>query len=129
MEIPKGQKCELCGMLSERVYKDHMGVTHYYCAYHQAANSQLTSGKQKGHSSNIFRDRFWVSLILTIPVLLYAQSIQRWFHFGMPAFPGSQWIPFVFGTAIFFYGGTVFLKSAWGELKSRLPGMMTLSSM
>ena len=146
MEIPRGQKCELCGMLAEHVEKDSMGVTHYYCSHHipdktdqsHATHNEVhgmkmdgheTHDKHAGHTPNMFRDRFWVSLILTVPVLLYAQSIQGWFHFTMPVFAGSQWIPFIFGTAIFFYGGIVFLKSAWGELKARLPGMMTLISL
>ncbi len=149
IEIPRGQKCELCGMLAEYAEKDNMGITHYYCSHHipnkrhgdhsmrhenhpehgMKMNSYEGNDKHAGHTPNMFRDRFWVSLILTIPVLLYAQSIQGWFHFTMPVFAGSQWIPFVFGTAIFFYGGMVFLKSAWGELKARLPGMMTLISL
>lgn len=74
----------------------------------------------------MFLDKFWLNLLLTIPVVLYSPSIQELLKFSMPEFPGSTWIPFVFGSAIFFSGGLVFLKSAWGELKARLPGMMTL---
>jgi Cu2+-exporting ATPase len=85
--------------------------------------------KHTGHSPEMFRDRFWLSLILTIPVVLYSSMVQEWFGFTMPEFPGSDWIPFVLGSVIFFYGGTVFLKSALGELKARLPGMMTLISL
>ncbi|MBI2355882.1 MAG: copper-translocating P-type ATPase [Candidatus Doudnabacteria bacterium] len=77
----------------------------------------------------MFRDRFWLSLILTIPVVLYSRMVQEWLGFRLPEFPGSAWIPFILGTVIFFYGGTVFLKGAWGELKARLPGMMTLISL
>ncbi|MBI4032810.1 cadmium-translocating P-type ATPase [Candidatus Berkelbacteria bacterium] len=82
--------------------------------------------RHAGHSVNMFRDRFWLSLALTIPVVLYSPSLQELLGFTMPAFTGSAWIPFVFGSVIFFSGGMVFLKSAWGELKVRLPGMMTL---
>lgn len=74
----------------------------------------------------MFRDKFWVSLLLTIPVVLYSPMIQDFLNFSMPAFPGSNWIPFVFGSVIFFSGGMVFLQSALGELRARLPGMMTL---
>jgi len=77
----------------------------------------------------MFRDRFWLSLALTIPVVLYSHMVQEWLGFTMPEFAGSGWIPFVLGSVIFFYGGTVFLKSAWGELKAFLPGMMTLISL
>ncbi|QQS23412.1 copper-translocating P-type ATPase [bacterium] len=85
--------------------------------------------KHAGHSPEMFRDRFWLSFVLTIPVVLYSHMIQEWVGFTMPEFPGSDWIPFVLGSIIFFYGGTVFLKSALGELKAKLPGMMTLISL
>lgn len=85
--------------------------------------------KHAGHSVAMFKDKFWLSLILTIPVLAYSEMIQHWLNFTPPAFPGSQYVPFVFSTIIFFYGGTVFIKGAWGELKAKLPGMMTLISL
>ncbi len=77
----------------------------------------------------MFKDKFWLSLLLTLPVLAYSEMIQHWLNFTPPAFPGSQYVPFVFSTIIFFYGGLVFIKSAWGELKAKLPGMMTLISL
>lgn len=85
--------------------------------------------KHAGHSVAMFKDKFWLSLLLTFPVLIYSQSIQNWLHFTPPAFPGSQYVPFVFSTIIFFYGGLVFLKGAAAELKAKLPGMMTLISL
>lgn len=85
--------------------------------------------KHAGHSVAMFKDRFWLSLILTLPVLVYSEMIQHWLNFTPPGFPGSQYVPFVLSTIIFFYGGTVFIKSAWGELKAKLPGMMTLISL
>lgn len=85
--------------------------------------------KHEGHSVAMFKDRFWLSLILTIPVLAYSEMIQHWLGFAPPSFPGSQYVPFVLSTIIFFYGGMVFIKSAWGELKAKLPGMMTLISL
>jgi Cu2+-exporting ATPase len=85
--------------------------------------------KHAGHSVAMFRDKFWLSLILTLPVLAYSEMIQHWLNFTPPAFPGSQYVPFVFSTIIFFYGGLVFIKGAWGELKAKLPGMMTLISL
>lgn len=85
--------------------------------------------KHAGHSVAMFKDRFWMSLILTLPVLVYSEMIQHWLNFTPPGFPGSQYVPFVLSTIIFFYGGTVFIKSAWGELKAKLPGMMTLISL
>lgn len=85
--------------------------------------------KHAGHSVAMFRDKFWLSLILTIPVLVYSEMIQHWLNFTPPAFPGSQYVPFVLSTVIFFYGGMVFIKGAIGELKARLSGMMTLISL
>ncbi len=85
--------------------------------------------KHAGHSVAMFRDKFWLSLILTIPVLMYSEMIQHWLGFTPPDFPGSQYVPFVLSTVIFFYGGMVFIKGAIGELKARLPGMMTLISL
>jgi len=55
--------------------------------------------------------------------------IQEWFGFHMPTFPGSEYLTALFGTALFFYGGLVFLRSAIVELKNRQPGMMTLISL
>lgn len=85
--------------------------------------------KHAGHSVAMFKDKFWLSLLLTIPVLVYSEMIQHWLNFTPPSFAGSQYVPFVFSTIIFFYGGLVFIKSAWGELKAKLPGMMTLISL
>lgn len=85
--------------------------------------------KHAGHSVAVFKDRFWLSLVLTIPVLVYSEMISSWLRFTPPAFLGSHYVPFVLSTVIFIYGGTVFIKSAWGELKDRTPGMMTLISL
>jgi Cu2+-exporting ATPase len=81
-----------------------------------------------GHEQ-VFRQRFWVSLILSIPVLLYSPMIQEWLGFTTPEFPGSQWITPGISTLIFFYGGLPFLKMALPELRNRQPGMMTLISL
>ena len=85
--------------------------------------------KHAGHSIAMFKDKFWLSLLLTIPVLMYSEMIQHWLNFTPPAFPGSQYVPLVLSTVIFFYGGLVFIKGAWSELKAKLPGMMTLISL
>jgi len=85
--------------------------------------------KHAGHDPEAFRQKFWLSLILTIPVVLYSEMVQEWLRFSMPEFPGSDWIAPVLGTFIFFYGGWVFLKGGWDELTSRQPGMMLLISL
>ena len=82
--------------------------------------------KHKGHSTNIFKMKFWISLILSIPVVLYSDIAQELLRFTAPVFPGSAYVPFFLASAIFFYGGWVFLVSAIRELRAKLPGMMTL---
>jgi Cu2+-exporting ATPase len=82
-----------------------------------------------GHSVGMFRDKFWWSVALTVPTIVWSPMIQQWLQFRAPTFPGSRYIPAVFGTILFFYGGVVFLRGAARELKDRLPGMMTLISM
>ena len=79
-----------------------------------------------GHSVGMFRDRFWISLALTIPTLIWGHMLPDAFGYQPPAFLGSRWIPPVFGTLVFLYGGRPFLEGAVRELRDRLPGMMTL---
>ena len=95
---------------------------------HEAHESH-DHNKHVGHNPDMFKKKFWLSFALTVPVLIYSQTIQGLLNFTAPTFPGSQWIPAVFGTIIFFYGGLVFLKSAKAELAARQPGMMTLISL
>lgn len=93
---------------------------------HGAHGKHEGHDKHEGHSPEMFRDRFWLSLILTIPVVIWSGHIQQLLGFEAPAFPGSAWLPAVLGTVVFLYGGLVFLTGAWRELRARLPGMMTL---
>lgn len=85
--------------------------------------------KHEGHSPAMFRDRFWLSFALTVPVVIWSAHIQELLGYRAPAFPGSDWIGAVLSTVVFVYGGLVFLQGAWRELRSRLPGMMTLISL
>jgi Cu2+-exporting ATPase len=85
--------------------------------------------KHAGHNPDMFKKKFWLSFVLTIPVLIFSETIQELFNYTAPIFPGSEWIPAILGTIIFFYGGLVFLKSAKAELAARQPGMMTLISL
>jgi Cu2+-exporting ATPase len=84
-----------------------------------------------GHMDHVamFRRRFWVSLILTVPTLIFSNGLQDILHLVGPRFPGSIWIPAVFGLAIFIYGGRTFLIDGWWELRHRQPGMMLLISL
>ena len=77
----------------------------------------------------MFRDRFWLSLLLSVPVLIWSEMLQDLLGYTAPDVPGERWIPLVFGTAVFAYGGTPFLKGGWNELRDRAPGMMLLISL
>ena len=90
--------------------------------------------EQRGHVDHtgheaLFRHRFWVSLVLTVPVLLFSPMIQDWLGFTMPDITGSRWIGPAFAIAIFFYGGLPFIQMARPEVQTRRPGMMTLISL
>lgn len=82
--------------------------------------------KHAGHSINVFKAKFWVCLVLSIPIVVYSDIAQSIIRFQAPTFPGSAYAPFLFASVIFFYGGWVFVSSAFRELKAKLPGMMTL---
>jgi len=85
--------------------------------------------RHAGHSVAMFREKFWMSLALTVPVVVWSSEVQHWLGYTAPAFPGSRWIPAILGTTVFVYGGSVFLRGARGELSDRRPGMMTLISL
>ncbi len=74
----------------------------------------------------MFRDRFWLTLVLAIPVVLYSEMFQDLLGYTAPTFPGSDWVSPILGTVIFFYGGWPFLTGAVDEIRSRQPGMMLL---
>ena len=93
---------------------------------HHGAHDHGGHDKHAGHSVAMFRDKFWISLFLTTPTLIWGHMLQSALGYSAPDFPGSHWIPAFFGTAVFLYGGTPFLQGAVRELRDRLPGMMTL---
>jgi Cu2+-exporting ATPase len=109
---------------------EHDQHAHHDHAQHNAEPQHHSKDHDKhaGHSVKMFKDKFWLSLLLTVPVVIYSEMIQHWFGFTPPAFIGSEYIPFIFSSIIFFYGGLVFIKGALGEIKAKLPGMMTLIS-
>lgn len=96
---------------------------------HESHDSHAGHGEHgtdhTGHEL-MFRDRFWVSLLLSIPVLLFSPSIQGWFNFSMPEFWGSQYVGLIFAVIVFTYGGIPFIEMAIPEVRNRKPGMMTL---
>src|SRR5881409_3452223 len=90
-------------------------------------NAHAAHDMHAGHSVEMFRRKFWGTLLLSIPTIAWAPMIQHWL--GYEAWGGSaasRFIPALFGTLVFGYGGWVFVKGAIGELADRRPGMMTL---
>jgi P-type Cu2+ transporter len=88
-------------------------------------------GGHTGHGDHAaqFRDRFWLSLVLTLPVVAYSEMVQEWLRFTPPRFPGSGWVAPVLGTVVFLYGGWPFLQGGVQEARARQPGMMLLISL
>ncbi|HYN09779.1 MAG TPA: heavy metal translocating P-type ATPase [Vicinamibacterales bacterium] len=112
-------------------------ASHDYPGSHEHHGAPLAPGRadagahdrHEGHSVAMFRDRFWITLLLSIPTLVWSGMVQHRAGFTAPAFPGSPYIPALFGTAVYVCGGSVFVKGGLRELRDRLPGMMTLISL
>jgi Cu2+-exporting ATPase len=85
--------------------------------------------KHAGHSVAMFRDRFWLSVLLTIPGLVWSEMVQDWLGFTAPTFPLSGRIPAILGTIVFVYGGMPFLRGGVREVRDKQPGMMLLISL
>lgn len=109
---------------NEDVHNEHH---HHHHGHHHGHGHH--GDAHAGHSPEAFRKKFWLSLVLTLPIVFGAEHVQMLLGYQAPTFPGSNWIGPVLGTILFFYGGWVFLKGARDELKARLPGMMTLISL
>ena len=113
----------------------HTGHVHHQ--EHESHDRMPANEQQASHSAHIdhsgheqlFRNRFWICLALSIPVLLYSPTFQSWLGFSMPAFPGSWLVVPVLSLVIFLYGGVPFLRMAVPEIRNRKPGMMTLISL
>jgi P-type Cu2+ transporter len=120
---------------SKMDHSQHAGMDHSAHQGHAMPTKTEDHSAHAGHGTDhsgheqMFRIRFWWSLPLSIPVLIYSEMIQMWLGFTPPSFPFSEWIPFVFSVVIFAYGGLPFLNMAVPELKDRKPGMMTLISL
>jgi Cu2+-exporting ATPase len=98
-------------------------------AGHKMSDTHGSHDRHAGHSVAMFRDKFWLSLAFTIPVVFWSTDVQHWLGYTAPSFPGSGFIPAIFGTVVFVYGGLVFIRGAWSELADYTPGMMTLISL
>lgn len=101
-------------------------ASHTGHAAHAAHPAQAGHDKHAGHSPGMFRDKFWISLALTVPTLFWGHMLPRVFGYSPPMIRGSHLIAPILGTAVFLYGGRPFLVGAVREIRARLPGMMTL---
>ncbi len=93
-----------------------------------AETGHVGHGKHAGHHVEMFRRRFWVSLLLSIPVVATSHMVMDWFGYDLD-FAGIEWVGPVLGSVVFFWGGWPFLEGAWREIKDRQPGMMLLIGM
>ena len=99
---------------------------HHHHHHHHPSHTASTKAldRHAGHTPEMFRNRFLVSLLLTLPILYVSEEVRG--LLGLPPLEGASWIPLLLGTLIYFYGGGVFLQGASRELRGRRPGMMTL---
>ena len=128
-------KCPICGMNlvpmggAKKQSPSHHDHQHNHGEHIENSDpSQHSEGgfdKHEGHHTNDFLKRFWVSLILTVPILLLSHMIQNWLGFEI-SFPGDKYVLLALGIAIYIYGGMPFLKGMVGEIKAKAIGMMTL---
>ena len=111
-------------------HTNHASATHaHHGGAHKGHEAHAGHDKHAGHSVAMFRDKFWiVAAPDAADARLGAHAPER-ARVSRAALPGSAWIPALFGTAVFVYGGWPFLQGAWRELSDRLPGMMTLISL
>lgn len=136
-DVPEEAHDRSGGILTESMV---VGATQADAHRGHSGHAPATSSEHGGHDAHaghtdhtgheiMFRNRFWVCLLLTVPVLLYSHMLQMWFGFSAPTFPGSEWVAPLFAFIIFVYGGVPFLQMAGPELRARKPGMMTLISL
>jgi len=95
---------------------------------HQDPHHHQGHDKHAGHDPAIFRRKFWLSLVLTVPIVLTSRMVMDWFGYSFD-FPGMSWVGPVLGSVVFFYGGWPFLEGAVREVRDRAPGMMLLIAM
>lgn len=125
-------KCPLCGMNliplggTARPEKDEHSHHHQNHDHHSESDSSAAGfDKHAGHHTLDFLKRFWITLVLSVPVLLLSHMIQQWLGFTI-AFQGDKYVLLVLGSIIYFYGGMPFFKGFLGEVKAGAIGMMTL---
>jgi P-type Cu2+ transporter len=107
----------------------HRGPGRQQGGHPEHADHQGHEGHDHGDHATLFRDRFWLTLLLTVPVVYYSEHLRHWFGYGVWEFPGHELLSPVLGSAIFLYGGWPFLTGGLAEARRRTPGMMLLIAM
>jgi P-type Cu2+ transporter len=106
-------------------HSDHTELADHEMEDHSDHEMHAGHGGHGDHAA-MFRRRFWITLVLTLPIVAYSEMVQEWFGFRSPSFPGSDLVAPVLGTIVFLYGGWPFLAGGVAEVRSRRPGMMLL---
>jgi P-type Cu2+ transporter len=106
-----------------RPHPNHFG--HQHDPAQHSSHQHAGHDKHAGHSPAMFQRRFFICLVLTVPVLYLSPMFQMWFNYQAIQFAGVAWVTPILATVIYWYGGWVFLRGAWAELHGKI-GMMTL---
>jgi Cu2+-exporting ATPase len=100
-------------------------ISHRHDHHHEES---AAPGAHAGHRTELFRRRFWWSLLLTVPIVATSHMVMDWFGYVLD-FYGMDWVGPVLGSVVFGWGGWPFLEGGWRELKARRPAMMLLIGM
>ncbi len=119
----KPGRCPECGM--NLVPTKERKKPHEHEGHDKPAYTKATADKHAGHKTSSFLTKFWIALVLTIPLFLYS-DMATMLGVTLPRFSGLHYVELIFGSIVFFYCGWVFLASAYRELNAKMPGMMTL---
>ncbi len=110
----------------EQQNRPHPGhVDHQHDPAQHSSHEHAGHDKHAGHSPAMFQRRFFICLVLSVPVLYLSPMFQMWFNYQAIQFAGVDWVTPILATVIYWYGGWIFLRGAWAELHGKI-GMMTL---
>ncbi|MCU4926537.1 heavy metal translocating P-type ATPase [Halobacteria archaeon AArc-dxtr1] len=136
--------CRVCGLAAERADRSEKPPARHESREEQHAehahepsdhaHEDLADHDHEAHVDHagheeMFKQRFFVCLVLSLPVLYYSPMLQEWFGYAAITFPGSQFVGPVLGTIVFLFGGIPFLRMGAVEVRNREPGMMLLISL
>jgi len=117
-------KCPMCGMdlISQKIKEENNHNDHQQNKNH----NEKEFSKHVGHRAEDFLKKFWLSLVLTLPIVFYSDIFAKLTKIKLPTFVGLDFVILILSSIIFFYGGWVFILGALREIRTKNPGMMTL---